>query len=145
MIAVDTNILVSFQRLEYSTHTRAVQVVTALAEGEDPWAIPWPCVHEFVAVVTNARIFREPTKPSDAVDVVDALLQSPMVRLWGEGPGYWDAVRAVILSGQIAGARVHDARIAAICLVHRASCLWTADRDFTRFPALKCLNPLIVP
>ena len=33
-------------------------------------------------------------------------------------------------------------RIAAICLEHRVHCLWTADRDFTRFPTLKCRNPL---
>lgn len=142
MIAVDTNILVAFHRTEYAHHAAAVEAVTALAEGTSPWAIPWPCVHEFVAVVTNPRIFLQPSEPAVAVEVVDALMASPVLHLLGEGPGYGTALRAILLAGQITGARVHDARIAAICVENRVKCLWTADRDFSRFPALKCRNPL---
>jgi toxin-antitoxin system PIN domain toxin len=142
MIAVDTNVLVAFHRLEYSHHAVAVEVVTSLAEGEKRWGIPWPCVHEFVAVVTNNRIFVEPTALLDAIAVLDALMESPVLRLLGEGPGYWDVARSLLLKSKVAGGRVHDARIAAICLEHRVDCLWTADRDFSRFPALKCRNPM---
>jgi predicted nucleic acid-binding protein len=56
VIAVDTNILVAFQRLEYPTHAWAVEVVTRLAEGRAPWAVPSPCLHEFFAVVTHPQI-----------------------------------------------------------------------------------------
>lgn len=45
--------------------------------------------------------------------------------------------------GQITGGRVHDARIAAICIQHSVSELWSADRDFGRFPDLTVVNPLI--
>lgn len=143
MIAVDTNVLVAFHRAEYSSHARAVERVTGLAEGSGGWAVPWPCIHEFLAVVTNPRIFIRPTSPADAVDVVDALMESPTLRLLGEGPGYWADLRGLVLKAKVVGPRVHDARIAAICLEHRVTCLWTADRDFTRFPALKCRNPLV--
>jgi len=142
MIAIDTNVLVAFHRLEYSHHAAAVEAVTFLAEGEKPWGIPWPCVHEFVAVVTNSRIFVEPTTLSDAIAVLDALMESPVMRLLGEGPGYWNVGRALLLKSKVTGGRVHDARIAAICLEHRVESLWTADRDFSRFPALTCRNPL---
>jgi uncharacterized protein len=145
VIAVDTNVLVAFQRTEYSTHARAVQVIVALAEGTEGWGIPWPCVHEFLAIVTNGRIFKQPTPLADAVDVVDAWLESPVLRLLGETLGYWPEAKGLLTAGRIAGARVHDARIAAICLQHRVHCLWTADRDFSRFPSLKCHNPLVVP
>jgi toxin-antitoxin system PIN domain toxin len=143
VIAVDTNVLVAFQRTEYSTHPRAVQAITELAEGAEAWGIPWPCVHEFLAIVTNPRIFIQPTGLADAADVVDAWLESPVVRLLGESAGYWPALRRLVLAGGVVGARVHDARIAAICLEHGARCLWTADRDFSRFPALRCRNPLV--
>lgn len=143
MIAVDTNILVAFQRTEYSTHPQAVRAVTELAEGAEAWGIPWPCVHEFLAVVTSSRIFRKPTEVNVAVDVVDAWMESPVLSHLGEGPGYWSALRRLVMNGKITGARVNDARIAAICLEHRVRCLWTADRDFSRFPALKCHNPLV--
>jgi len=46
-------------------------------------------------------------------------------------------------AGRITGGRVHDARIAALCLEHDVTELWSADRDFTRFPALKVRNPLL--
>jgi toxin-antitoxin system PIN domain toxin len=142
MIAVDTNILVAFHRTEYAHHDAAVKAVTALAEGTERWAIPWPCLHEFAAVVTNGRIFTRPTDPKEAAAVIDALMESPVLSLIGEGPGYWKTLRGLILNGKITGARVHDARIAAICLQHRIGALWTADRDFSRFPALRCHNPL---
>jgi predicted nucleic acid-binding protein len=38
---------------------------------------------------------------------------------------------------------VHDARIAALCLQHGVRELWSADRDFNRFPALRTRNPLV--
>jgi len=40
-------------------------------------------------------------------------------------------------------AAVHDARIAALCLHHRVDELWSADRDFSRFPELRIRNPLV--
>jgi uncharacterized protein len=38
---------------------------------------------------------------------------------------------------------VHDAPIAALCLQHGVRELWTADRDFGRFPAPRKSNPLL--
>ncbi|MDI6774322.1 MAG: PIN domain-containing protein [Verrucomicrobiota bacterium] len=145
MIAVDTNILVAFQRREYAHHEQAVLALTELAEGTAPWAIPWPCVHEFLAIVTNARIFKQPTSVQGAVETVDAWLESPVLRVLGEGPGYWATLRDQVLQGQIGGPRVHDARVAAICLENGARELWAADRDFSRFPKLRCRNPLVPP
>lgn len=143
MIAVDTNILVAFLRTEYLAHPKAVESVTRLAEGAESWAIPWPCVHEFIAIVTNPRIFKRPTPVAGAADAVEALLESPSVRLLGEGPGHWPLLRRLVLKGAVVGGRIHDARVAAICVENGVRCLWTADRDFSRFPELKCRNPLV--
>ena len=38
-----------------------------------------------------------------------------------------------------------DARIAALCLSHGVSELWSADRDFSRFPDIAVRNPLVPP
>ena len=43
----------------------------------------------------------------------------------------------------VAGVQFHHAGIAAICLENAVSVLWTADRDFGRFKALKTLNRLV--
>ncbi|GMU53269.1 MAG: hypothetical protein AMXMBFR33_24150 [Candidatus Xenobia bacterium] len=99
-------------------------------------------MHEFLAIVTHPRIYRPPTPLAIALDAVDAWLQSPGLVLLSEGPTYFAELKRLLLAGQIAGSRVHDARIAALCLFSGVRELWSADRDFSRFPSLKVRNPL---
>jgi hypothetical protein len=51
--------------------------------------------------------------------------------------------RSLAVDGRATGGALHHARIAALCLDHGVSELLTADRDFSRFPALRVRNPLI--
>ena len=74
--------------------------------------------------MTNAKVFAPASTTDHAVAQVDAWLASPQA--------------SVLNSGQF-----HDARIAAICLENAVAVLWTADRDFGRFKALKTVNPLV--
>lgn len=142
MIAVDTNILVYAHREESEWHASASARVTVLAEGRAQWALPWPCVHEFIAIVTHPKIFKPPTPLAAAIDQIDAWLESPSVTLLAESPLHWQQLRGLLRTGRIAGAMVHDARIAALCLQHGVRELWSVDRDFGRFPALTVTNPL---
>lgn len=143
MIAIDTNILIYAHREESEWHKAAFGKVKALAEGRAPWAIPWPCIHEFLAIVTHPKIFAPPT-PLDAAAVqVEAWLESPSLTLLSETTGYWAVLNETIRRGRLAGPQVHDARIAALCVQHGVSELWSADRDFNRFPTLAVRNPLI--
>lgn len=143
MIAVDTNILVYAHRSDSEWHAAARDAVSALAEGRGPWAIAWPCVHEFVAIVTHPRIYRPPTPLARAIAQVDAWFESPTLVRLGEDEGYWEHLRETLVAGRIIGAQVHDARVAAICLANGVTELWTHDRDFTRFPSLTVSNPLV--
>ena len=61
MIAVDTNILVYAHRADSPFHDRARLILESLATGARAWAIPWPCAHEFFAVVTHPRIYKTAT------------------------------------------------------------------------------------
>jgi toxin-antitoxin system PIN domain toxin len=143
VIAVDTNILVYAHRQDTPWHARAAATVAGLAEGRSPWAIPWSCLHEFLAIVTHPSIYAPPTALEAALDQVEAWLESPTLHLLAETPEYWKHIRATVRSGRIAGPRVHDARIAALCLDHGVTELWTADRDFSRFRTLRVTNPLV--
>ena len=142
MIAVDSNILVYAHREDSAWHVASLQCLTGLAEGRDPWAIPWPCIHEFLAITTHPRIYAPPTPLELAVEQVEAWLESPSLVLLGEDEGHWPELRTLLLAGKIAGPTVHDGRVAAICLRHGVSELWTIDRDFSRLPGLKVRNPL---
>jgi uncharacterized protein len=143
VIALDTNLLIYAHREDSSWHARAYTRVAELAEGRAPWAIPWPCLHEFLAIVTHPRVYQPPTPLAAAIDQVEAWIESPSLVTLGEGPGYWPGLRAALEAGKIEGPRVHDARIAALCLGHGVSELWSADRDFSRFPDLAVRNPLL--
>ena len=143
MIAVDTNILVYAHREELPFHAVADRCITSLAEGAAAWAIPWPCIHEFLSTVTRPRLFDPPTPLTVALDHIDYLLQSPTLVLLTESDQHWQQLRAMMISGQVTGPRVPDARIAALCQQHGIRELWSADRDFSRFPELRVVNPLV--
>ena len=143
MIAIDTNILVYAHRQDAPFHQQAARCVAEVAEGRAAWAIPWPCLHEFLAIVTRQGIYRPPTPLSVALDHVDSLLESPTLVLLAESEQHWGDLRALLITSQVTGARVHDARIAALCREHGVRELWSADRDFGRFPGLEVVNPLV--
>jgi hypothetical protein len=142
MIAFDTNILVYAHRGDSPFYAEAVARVRAAAEGRERWALLWHCLHEFLDVVTHPRIYDPPSPLDIALDQVGAWLESPSVVLLGEPDGYWDVLRRQVEAGRITGPRVHDARVAAICVAHGVRELWSADRDFTRFAELTVRNPL---
>lgn len=141
MIALDTNILVYARRVEAEHHAAARTLLTGLAEGDEPWALPWPCVYEFLRVVTHPRVFAPPTKLDDALEDLDVLLASPSLRLLGEGPAHASHFRRAAESGRAYGNLAHDAHIAALVIEHGVSVLYTVDRDFARFAGVRAHNP----
>jgi uncharacterized protein len=143
VIAVDTNLLVYAHRAESTFHAESRGLIESLANGSEAWAIPWPCVHEFLAVVTNARIFKTPTPLDAALAEIRGLHDQAGAEWLAEGIGYLDRLEALVVAARIHGGAIHDARIAAICLFHGVQELWSADRDFSRFPALRVRNPLV--
>jgi toxin-antitoxin system PIN domain toxin len=143
MIAVDSNLLVYAHRRDSEAYATARVRIEELAAGRAQWAIPFPCVHEFIRNVTDHRIYAEPTSLDRAFDQVSAWVESPGARLLGEGAAHLDLLGRVAREGRVRGAAIHDARIAAICMEHGVRELWTADRDFSRFPTIKTRNPLV--
>ena len=143
MIAVDTNLLVYAHRQDSPWHEQAAARIAELAEGAAAWAIPSACLHEFLAIVTHPRIYRPPTPLAVALDQVAAWRESPGLVTLTETDGYWPVLQEVLERAKAAGGRVHDGRIAALCLHHGVRELWTADRDFSRFSQLSTRNPLV--
>ena len=143
MIAVDTNILVYAHRADSTFHQKAEECVATLAEGKNPWAIAWPSLHEFFAIVTHPRIYAPPTPAARALDQIAAWLESPTLVLLSEGRDHFDRLKEAVQKGRVVGPRVHDARIAALCKSHGVTELYSADRDFSRFPMVRVSNPVL--
>ena len=118
MIAADTNILVYAHRSDSPWHETAQSCIQSLAEGRASWGIPWPCVHEFLSIVTHPRIYDPPSSVEAAIGQIDAWLESPIAELLSESDTHWIILREQLRIGKIQGPMVHDARVASICIGH---------------------------
>jgi uncharacterized protein len=85
MIAVDTNLLVYAHREDSDFHGQAIKTLHELVAGGARWSIPWPCLHEFLAIITNPMIFNPPSPLSLALKAMEVWLGSPGCEMIGEG------------------------------------------------------------
>ena len=140
MIAVDTNILVYSENRSAPLHHPARALLRQLAEGQQPWAIPWPCAYEFLRVITHPRALKPPIPLGLALDELRRHLESPSLRVVSETARHFEVMNQLLRDSQAIGNTVFDAHIAAICVENGVDEILTADRDFSRFP-LKSTNP----
>lgn len=142
MIAIDSNLLVYAHREDSAWCDASRRCLVELAESGRRWAIPWPCLNEFLSVVTHPRIYKPASTLAEALDELDGLLASPSACLVSETEATYGIHATLLKESRAVGPLVHDARIVAICLSHGVDELWSADRDFSRFKGLRIRNPL---
>lgn len=143
MQAIDTNILVYAEIRSSPHHQVARKILTEMAEGAVPWAIPWPCVYEFLRVVTHPRVYHPPIRLVVVLKDLRRILGSPTLVLLHETPNHPEVMMSVMEKAGVSGNLIHDAHIAALCIEHGISELITGDRDFSRFAELAVINPFI--
>jgi toxin-antitoxin system PIN domain toxin len=139
--AIDTNVLIYAEITSSQYHRQARQVLTELAEGMAPWALPWPCIYEFLRVVTHPRVFHPPVPLEVALTDLRAITDSPSLLLLSETERHVGLMTSIAKEAGVTGNLIHDAHIAALCIEHGVTELITADRDFLRFKPLKIINP----
>lgn len=123
-------------RQEFAEHRAALSVLEDLAKGPAAWGLPVFVIGEFLRVSTHPRILNPPTPVRDAIEAIEALLESPSVRVLVPGDQYWALLRDAIMSARARGNLVADAQIVAVCLEHGASVIQSQDQDFKRFPGI---------
>jgi toxin-antitoxin system PIN domain toxin len=143
MRAIDTNVLIYAEILTAEHHETALQVITELSEGALPWALPWPCIYEFLRVITHPRVFHPPVPMNAALKDLRRLLQAPTLILLNETTRHIEIMTEILKESGVSGNLIHDAHIAALCIEHGVTELISGDRDFTRFSTLKVFNPFI--
>ena len=141
MRAVDTNVLIYAEMTTSQHHAPARDLLQDLAEGARPWAIPWPCVYEYLRVVTHPRVYHPPAPLRVALADLRSVLASPSLMLLSETPRHAEIMRSVLEVSGVTGNLIHDAHIATLCLEHGVSELLTGDSDFSRFRSLRVTHP----
>lgn len=144
MIVPDLNLLLYAVHRESAQHARAHVWLQQLLNGDEPVGLPWSVTLGFVRLTTNARIFSRPLSIGDALEIVDGWFRQRLVSALEPGPEHWRILRGLLNDVGAGGNLTTDAHIAALC-IERGATLHSADSDFTRFSALRVVNPLSSP
>ena len=140
MTAPDVNLLVYALRSDLPLHAQARRWLEEKLQSGDPLLIFPVVIASFVRVVTNRRVFAQPTELSVALDFVNSLLSAGQVHLANAGPRHLVLFLELCQRVGARGDLVQDAYLAALAL--EQGCVWVStDRDFARFPNLRWQHP----
>jgi len=137
----DVNVLIYAHRVESPEHARYAEWLRRLARGPEPFALSELGASGFVRIVTNPKIWDEPTATEDALTFIESLRRRSNARLLTHGPGSWDVFAQLCVAARARGKLVADAYHAALAIEHGCE-LVTADGDFARFAGLRYSHPL---
>jgi uncharacterized protein len=141
MKLVDTNLLVYAHVPALAQHAAARRWLERSLSEDEAVGLAWASVLGFLRVVTNPRIFRVPLLLDRAVAVVDDWLEQQAVEIVLPTPRHWSTLRQMLTAGQAGGPMATDAHLAALSLEHGAT-VYSTDRDFSRFPGVRVVNPI---
>jgi len=145
MRAVDAGLLAAAINRFAPEHARASRVLDALANGDQPWALPWPAAHEFLRVVSHPHLVARPLPAADALGFLDLLLASPHARALGPGPRHAATLAEVLAMLPEGAPPPPGLGTAAVLREHGVRELLSADRGMRVFPFLLVRDPLHGP
>lgn len=141
MIVVDANLLIYSYDSDSSHHKKSRSWVERIFSGVEPVGLPWQTVCAFLRVITNRKLPGSRLTVEQAAETVEEWLAQPNVRILAPGDEHWSVLKRMMVEGQASGPLVSDAELVALT-VEYGGVLYTADRDFARFPGLRWKNPL---
>jgi uncharacterized protein len=141
VIVVDANLLIYSYDTDSSNHKRSRAWVEKIFSDVEQVGLPWQTVSAFLRVITNRRLPGSRLTVEQAAQIVEEWLGQPNVRMLAPGDEHWSVLKRTMVEGRAAGPLVSDAELVALT-VEYGGVLYTADRDFARFPGLRWKNPL---
>jgi toxin-antitoxin system PIN domain toxin len=141
MRCVDVNVLVYAYRADLPEHDDYRPVLEAYGNDAEPLGLADAVLAGFLRVVTNRRIFTEPTPPEEAWAMVETLLTAPAAVLVRPGQRHWEIFERLARSIGARGNDAADAYVAAYAVEQGAAWV-SADRGFARFAELRWEHPL---
>ncbi len=142
MIVVDANLLIYAYDTASLQHGKSRAWLEEALSGLELVGLPWQSVAAFLRVMTNPKLHGRQYVLNEATDLVESWIARSNVRILGPGDDHWVQFRRMIVEGQAAGPLISDAELAALTNEY-GGVLYTADRDFARFPGLRWNNPLV--
>jgi toxin-antitoxin system PIN domain toxin len=141
MRLLDVNVLINAHRRDAERHDEYRALVTAIVDGEEPYAVSDFVITGFVRVVTNPRSTPEPATLGEALGFADQIRNQPRAVVINPGDRFWSIFTRLCRQAGVNGKLVPDAYLAALAIEHGCEFI-TADRDFAKFPGLRWRHPL---
>jgi toxin-antitoxin system PIN domain toxin len=142
VIVVDANLLLYAYHPRAAEHEKSRAWLESVLSGSDLVRFAWLSLWAFLRIATNPRVFEQPLSAAEAEAAISSWLAQPVAGIIEPGERHWDILRGLVRDGQTTGPLVMDAVLAAIALEHGAT-VCTTDRDFSRFPGITWMNPLV--
>jgi uncharacterized protein len=141
MTLLDANILLYANNESAAQHGDVMKWLKELFETRQPVGLSWLTLWAFLRVTTNSRVWPHSISAAVAWELVHEWLAQPGVVLIHPGPRHADILEKLMVGERATGPLVSDAALAALAIEHGAV-LASADRDFSRFPGLRWINPI---
>lgn len=140
MFTIDTNVLVYAHREEFGVHDKAKKLLNKIAQSYDPWVLLWPCIYEFIRIITHPKLFHPPTPVDLGLEAVKSL-HNACTAILGETKQHHKWFMSIISETKCKGNHVFDAHIAALMREHGIDEIITSDKDFYQFSWIKVIKP----
>jgi uncharacterized protein len=144
VIVLDANLLIYAYSASSIEYARAHRWIEDTFSGDEPIGLPWQTISAFARVLTNPNLPAERYSTTEMISIIQEWMKLPNLRLLSPGERHWAAFQKMILEGRVRGKMITDAQLAALTMEY-GGVLYTADRDFARFPGLRWVNPLVQP
>ncbi len=141
MRLVDTNVLIYAHRRDANRHAEYRDWVQALVDGPEAYAVADSAVNALVRIVTDKRIYPDPTPLDDALAFAGEIRNQKHAQVVNPGTRFWLIFADICRRAGARGKLVPDAYLASLAIEHGCE-LITGDRDFGRFPGLQWRHPL---
>ncbi len=141
MLLADVNPLIYAHRPESPRAGEHRDWLEGALSGPEPFGVSELVCSAFLRIVTNHRVFTDPTPPDVALQFCAAVMDAPAAVAVRPGPRHWGLFTGLCAQVQARGNVVPDAYLAALAIEHGATWV-TTDRGFARFPGLRWRVPL---
>jgi uncharacterized protein len=112
-----------------------------LLVGQEPYGVSDLVLSGFLRVVTNPKVFRQPSPMETALTFTQLLRAQPNAVPVEPGQRHWVIFTELCRTTGVKGNLVPDAYLAALAIESGSEWI-TTDRDFSRFPGLRRRHPL---
>lgn len=140
MILPDVNVLLYAFRDDSLQHEQYRRWLSDVVNGQTAYGVSPQVLASVVRISTHPKIYKRPSRLSEALAFCKALLEQPHTRLIQPGERHWAIFEDLCRGARVTGNLAQDAWFAALAI--EAGCEWiTTDRDYARFEGLRWRAP----